>query len=89
MPRTSPRAEETMRELAAAGIDMASVTKQLELEGVKSFSDSYTSLIKTTEEKVAKAARRGRRWRESCRHGDRRRHRSRSRHLSGPRFRPP
>ena len=47
-------AEETMRELAAAGIDMASVTRQLELEGVKSFSDSYTSLIKTTEEKVAR-----------------------------------
>jgi transaldolase/glucose-6-phosphate isomerase len=33
---------------------MASVTRQLELEGVKSFSDSYTSLIKTTEEKVAR-----------------------------------
>jgi transaldolase/glucose-6-phosphate isomerase len=47
-------AEETMRELAAAGIDMAAVTRQLELEGVKSFSDSFTSLIKTTEGKVAK-----------------------------------
>ena len=47
-------AEEIMRDLASAGIDMAWVTRQLELEGVKSFSDSYASLIKTTEGKVAK-----------------------------------
>ncbi len=43
-----------MRELEAAGINMNDVTKQLELEGVKAFFDSYNSLIETTESKVAK-----------------------------------
>ncbi len=37
-------AHEAMRRLAAVGIDMDQVTEQLEIEGVKSFSDSFTKL---------------------------------------------
>jgi transaldolase / glucose-6-phosphate isomerase len=47
-------AQETMDQLEAAGIDMAAVTKQLELEGVKSFFDSYTSLMEATRVKIEK-----------------------------------
>ncbi len=47
-------AEETMQKLAAAGIDMTQVTKQLELEGVKSFFDSYTKLMESTQGKTEK-----------------------------------
>ncbi len=45
---------ETMRRLEEAGIDMGQVTRQLELDGVKSFFDSYTSLIESTRTKVEK-----------------------------------
>ena len=37
-------AHEVMRRLAAVGIDMDQVTEQLEIEGVQSFSESYTKL---------------------------------------------
>ena len=47
------QARETMAQLASAGIDMDQVTKQLELEGVKSFSDSFTSLLDSTAHKTA------------------------------------
>jgi transaldolase / glucose-6-phosphate isomerase len=47
-------ADETMNQLEAAGIDMAAVTKQLELEGVRSFFDSYASLMETTRVKIEK-----------------------------------
>ena len=45
---------EIMEKLKAAGIDMDAVTKQLELDGVKSFFDSYQSLIESTKTKVEK-----------------------------------
>ena len=45
---------EIMEKLKSAGIDMDEVTKQLELEGVKSFFDSYQSLIESTKTKVEK-----------------------------------
>jgi transaldolase/glucose-6-phosphate isomerase len=38
------QAHEDMRRLAAVGIDMDQVTEQLEVEGVKSFSESFTKL---------------------------------------------
>ena len=38
-------ARQVMRRLEAVGIDMAAVTKQLEVDGVKSFADSYDTLI--------------------------------------------
>ena len=43
---------ELLRRLAAAGIDMEVVTHQLELDGVKSFADSYDELIKSAREKA-------------------------------------
>jgi transaldolase/glucose-6-phosphate isomerase len=46
-----------MSRLANAGIDMAAVTYQLELEGVKSFADSYNKLIQSTGEKASRLAR--------------------------------
>ncbi len=43
---------ELLRRLAAVGIDMEVVTHQLELDGVKSFADSYDELIKSAREKA-------------------------------------
>jgi transaldolase / glucose-6-phosphate isomerase len=45
---------ETMDQLAQAGIDMDAVTHQLEVEGVKSFADSFDQLIAATREKAAR-----------------------------------
>jgi transaldolase len=42
---------ETIDRLARAGIDMKQVTWQLEVEGVRLFTDSYDSLIKSIEQK--------------------------------------
>ncbi len=50
------QARATMADLASAGIDMDQVTKQLELEGVKSFADSFTSLLDSTAQKTAQLA---------------------------------
>ncbi len=41
------------RTLAAAGIDLAGVTAQLEREGVRSFCDSYHQLLDCIERKIA------------------------------------
>jgi transaldolase/glucose-6-phosphate isomerase len=46
-------ARATMSALAEAGIDMDQVTKQLELDGVKSFSDSFNELLDSTQKKIA------------------------------------
>ncbi|HEX6543316.1 MAG TPA: transaldolase, partial [Ktedonobacterales bacterium] len=43
---------EIMDRLQAAGIDMAAVTKQLEIEGVASFTESYNKLLDATKEKA-------------------------------------
>ena len=53
---TSMARSEVMDRLEAAGIDMDAVTKQLEVDGVKSFADSFDKLIASTEEKVADCA---------------------------------
>lgn len=45
---------EIMVRLATAGIDMAAVTKQLEVEGVTSFTDSYNKLLDATKVKAEK-----------------------------------
>jgi len=50
------QARETMDQLASVGIDMDQVTKQLEIEGVKSFADSFTSLLDSTAQKTSKLA---------------------------------
>jgi transaldolase len=44
-------AEETMRQLAAVGIDMEAVTLELQREGVKLFADSFDQLIQRLEER--------------------------------------
>jgi transaldolase/glucose-6-phosphate isomerase len=44
-------------QLGDVGVDMAQVTYQLELEGVKSFSDSFARLLESTQGKVDKLAR--------------------------------
>ncbi|HEV7125820.1 MAG TPA: bifunctional transaldolase/phosoglucose isomerase, partial [Ktedonobacterales bacterium] len=51
-----PEATVTMQRLAAVGIDMAAVTKQLEVEGVSLFADSFNKLIHSTGEKIARLA---------------------------------
>jgi transaldolase len=49
-------ARDTFRKLAALGIDEAIVSRELEEEGVRKFSDSYDALLKAIAEK-AKAMR--------------------------------
>jgi transaldolase len=44
-------AEETMRQLAAVGIDMQAVTLELQREGVKLFAESFDQLIQRLEER--------------------------------------
>jgi transaldolase/glucose-6-phosphate isomerase len=48
-PRALEDAKTTMRDLAAAGIDMDDVTLQLQREGVKLFTQSFDQLIRTLE----------------------------------------
>jgi transaldolase len=50
-PEALERARKTMDELKAAGVDMQAITLQLQLEGVKSFSESYDQLIHSLEER--------------------------------------
>ena len=45
-------AERTLADAAAAGIDLATVTAQLEREGVRSFCDSYHELLACIESKL-------------------------------------
>jgi len=45
-------ARQVMRRLETLGIDMGAVTKRLEVEGVKSFADSYDTLIGSVDEKI-------------------------------------
>ncbi|MGH9400297.1 MAG: transaldolase [Thermoanaerobaculia bacterium] len=44
-------AHETLRGLAALGLDLAGISRELEEEGVKKFSDSYDQLLKAVSEK--------------------------------------
>jgi transaldolase len=49
-------AEVTLRRAAENGIDLASITTQLEREGVRSFCDSYHDLLDCIETKVQRTA---------------------------------
>lgn len=49
-------AEQTLAAAAAAGIDLATITAQLEREGVRSFCDSYHQLLDCIERKLAAGA---------------------------------
>jgi transaldolase / glucose-6-phosphate isomerase len=51
-PNAFQEARATMSDLAVAGINMAEVTKQLEIKGVKAFTDSFLSLLESTDKKI-------------------------------------
>ena len=48
-----------LRQLKDAGIDLDDVTHKLEVEGVKSFSDSFDSLIETISGRLSGVGERG------------------------------
>ena len=50
-------ARATLAALASAQISLYDVTEQLQLEGVKSFADSYNAMLKAIEDKLASLAR--------------------------------
>jgi transaldolase len=50
-------AQDALSAAAAAGIDLASITDQLEREGVRSFCDSYHKLMDCIESKIAAQSR--------------------------------
>lgn len=47
-----PAAFQALDDLEKFGIDLKRVTQELEDEGVKSFADSYTTLLTTIEERM-------------------------------------
>jgi transaldolase len=51
-----PAAEQALAAAAAAGIDLATITAQLEREGVRSFCDSYHQLLDCIEHKLTAIA---------------------------------
>jgi transaldolase len=53
---SSASPEETLRRAADAGIDLASVTTELEHEGVRAFHDSYRQLLECIETRRERAA---------------------------------
>jgi transaldolase len=53
---SSPSPEETLRRAADAGVDLASVTTELEHEGVRAFHDSYRQLLECIETRRERAA---------------------------------
>ncbi|HET8977562.1 MAG TPA: transaldolase [Solirubrobacteraceae bacterium] len=53
LDRDPEAAERTLADVAAAGIDLAAVTAELEREGVQSFCDSYHQLLDCIEGKLA------------------------------------
>ncbi len=44
-------AHETLQKIESVGISFSEVTKELELDGVQSFADSFTALLETIEER--------------------------------------
>jgi transaldolase len=52
-------ARDVLAKLAEAGISLDDVTRQLELDGVKSFSESFDSLLGTIQEKLDQIGERG------------------------------
>jgi transaldolase len=52
LSETTGAAEEILRDAQVAGIDLAAITDQLELEGVRSFCASYHDLLACIKGKV-------------------------------------
>ena len=46
------RAEQTLADAAAAGVELRSITAELEREGVQSFCDSYHQLLDCIDRKL-------------------------------------
>ena len=57
--RRRRRGQGRARRVAAAGSRIDEVTRQLELDGVKSFSDSFNSLVETIQERLDQIGTRG------------------------------
>jgi transaldolase len=53
------QARRELEQLQEAGIDLDDVTRQLELDGVKSFSASFDSLVGTLRERLDRIGARG------------------------------
>jgi len=49
-------ARQALADLEALGVSMAEVTYQLEVDGVKSFADAFTTLLKAVDERLQAAA---------------------------------
>lgn len=49
-----PEAKAQLRKLNSLGIDINSITDKLQIDGVKSFSDSFISLMKSLKDKSEK-----------------------------------
>jgi transaldolase len=52
-------ARQALADVAAAGVSLDDVTRQLEIDGVKSFSESFDSLLGTIEERLGSVGERG------------------------------
>ena len=52
-------ARQVLADVAAAGVSLDDVTRQLEIDGVKSFCDSFDSLLQTIEERLGAIGERG------------------------------
>ena len=57
--RRSDEARRVLAELDAAGVNLDDVTAQLEVDGVKSFTDSFDSLLGTIAENMEALRARG------------------------------
>jgi transaldolase len=51
---TDPAAEATLRRAHAAGVDLATITAELEREGVRAFCDSYRELLASIETRLGR-----------------------------------
>ena len=52
-------ARQALADVAAAGVSLDDVTRQLEIDGVRAFSESFDSLLGTIEERVGSVGERG------------------------------
>jgi len=50
-PANHPEAEEVLADLGKVGVDLESVTEQLQRDGVKAFADSFDQLLSALSEK--------------------------------------
>ena len=56
LTRNLPQAHQVFHDLEEQGIDLHTVTQELENEGVKAFADAFSALLETIEARRMKAA---------------------------------